>query len=48
MKAIDALNTRYGRGTISFGTAGERQAWALRREFISPRYSTVWEELLSV
>ena len=26
MRAIDALNTRYGRGTIGFGTAGERQA----------------------
>jgi DNA polymerase V len=48
MRAIDALNTRYGRGTISFGTAGERQAWALRREFMSPRYTTVWDELLRV
>ena len=48
MSAIDALNTRYGRGAVSFGTAGERQVWGLRREFISPRYTTVWDELLRV
>jgi DNA polymerase V len=48
MRAIDALNGRYGRGTVGFGTAGERQAWGLRREFISPRYTTMWDELLRV
>jgi DNA polymerase V len=48
MRAIDRLNGRFGRGTIAFGTAGERQVWALRREFISPRYTTVWDELLRV
>ena len=45
MRAIDELNARYGRGTVGFGTAGERHGWKLRREFISPRY-TVWDELL--
>ena len=48
MKAIDALNARYGRGAVAFGTAGERQFWGLRREFTSPRYTTVWHELLPV
>ena len=48
MKAIDQLNGRFGRGTVGFGTAGERQGWGLRREFISPRYTTVWDELLRV
>jgi DNA polymerase V len=48
MSAIDALNARYGRGAVAFGTAGERQVWGLRREFISPRYTTMWEELLRV
>ena len=48
MAAIDAINARYGRGAVAFGTAGERQVWGLRREFISPRYTTVWEELLRV
>jgi DNA polymerase V len=48
MRAVDELNARFGRGTIGFGTAGERQVWSLRREFISPRYTTDWNELLQV
>jgi DNA polymerase V len=48
MRAIDPLNARFGRGTIGFGTAGERQAWSLRREFTSPRFTTDWNELLRV
>ena len=48
MSAIDALNTRYGRGAVAFGTDGEKQVWGLRREFTSPRYTTVWHELLKV
>ena len=48
MSAIDALNGRYGRGAVGFGSVGDRQVWSLRRGFISPRYTTVWEELLRV
>jgi Domain of unknown function (DUF4113) len=48
MRAIDQLNARFGRGTVGFGTAGERQAWSLRREFTSRRYTTDWNELLRV
>ena len=48
MRAIDQLNARFGRGTVGFGTAGERHGWRLRREFISPRYTTEWNELLRV
>ena len=48
MSAIDALNGRYGRGAVGFGSVGDRQVWGLRRGFISPRYTTVWEELLRV
>jgi DNA polymerase V len=48
MRAIDQLNARFGRGAVAFGTAGVRPSWGLRREFISPRYTTVWDELLRV
>jgi hypothetical protein len=47
MRALDALNARYGRGTVTIGTAGQRHGWALRREFSSPRYTTEWGELLA-
>ena len=45
MKALDALNGRYGRETVTF-TATGRNGWKLRREMLSPRYTTNWGELL--
>jgi hypothetical protein len=30
MRAIDRLNSRFGRGTIAFGTADERQVTTAR------------------
>ena len=48
MRALDQINARFGRGTVGFGTAGERHVWKLRREFNSPRYTTAWDELLRV
>ncbi len=44
------ISTRWAveerRGTVGFGTSGERHGRTLRREFIRPRYTTVWQELL--
>jgi DNA polymerase V len=48
MKALDSLNEYYGRGTLTYASAGRQQAWKLRRDHISPRYTTSWEELLKV
>jgi DNA polymerase V len=48
MKAIDSLNLYYGRGTLTYASSGRTQAWKLRRDHISPRYTTSWDELLSV
>jgi DNA polymerase V len=48
MKALDALNGRYGRDTITFAAAGRAQAWKLRRDLFSRRYTTDWDELLRV
>ena len=48
MVTIDRLNKRYGRGTIAFGLAGERQSWRMRRDLLSPRYTTQLDELLAV
>jgi hypothetical protein len=45
---VSRSNARFGRGRIGSGTAGERQAWSLRREFASPRFTTDWNELLRV
>jgi DNA polymerase V len=48
MRAIDALNRRYGRHAVSYAAAGIRRSWKLRSEFLSPRYTTCWDELLTV
>ena len=50
MRAVDGLNHRFGRGTIAFGvpTGGERQTWRMRRDLLSPRYTTRFDELLAV
>jgi DNA polymerase V len=48
MRAIDMLNRRFGRDTVSFAAAGRRRAWKLRSEFLSPRFTTNWDELLRV
>jgi DNA polymerase V len=48
MKALDSLNAYYGRGTLTYASSGRRQAWKLRRDHISPRYTTCWEEILAV
>jgi DNA polymerase V len=48
MRTLDGLNVRFGRETVSFAVAGCRRPWKLRREFLSPRYTTEWDELLRV
>jgi DNA polymerase V len=48
MRAVDALNRRFGRDTVTFAAAGARRAWKPRTAFLSPRYTTRWDELLRV
>jgi DNA polymerase V len=45
MGALDALNRRYGRNTLQLGGQGIRQRWSMKREKLSPRFTTCWEEL---
>ena len=48
MTAMDALNRKFGRDTVTFAVTGRKRPWKLRSEFVSPRYTTSWGELLSV
>lgn len=48
MAAMDALNARYGRHTISYAASGTKRGWKLRNDFVSARYTTDWQELLTV
>lgn len=48
MRTVDRLNLRFGRDTVSFAAAARRRPWQLRREFVSPCYTTAWGGLLRV
>ena len=52
MRALDAVNDRFGRGTLTLGSAGLCQEpgrrWIMRQERRTPRYTTCWDELLTV
>jgi DNA polymerase V len=45
MQTIDAINAKFGRGTIQFAAAGLKKPWAMKAEMRSPRYTTVWSEI---
>ncbi|WP_428784333.1 DUF4113 domain-containing protein [Vibrio splendidus] len=40
MSVIDKLNTKFGKGSLFLGAQGTRQEWAMRREFLSPSFTT--------
>jgi DNA polymerase V len=48
MRTVDALNGRFGRGTVNFGVTGGKRPWTLRSGMLSGRYTTEWGELLRV
>lgn len=45
MQALDAINRRYGRGTLKLSQDGSRRRWAMRQDRKSPAYTTSWDEL---
>ena len=48
MRALDHLNRRFGRDTVTYAAAGIARSWKMQRGSLSPRYSTCWDELLRV
>ncbi len=45
MKAVDAVNGRYGRHAIDLGVVDHGASWRMRREKLSPAWTTRWSEL---
>lgn len=48
MTALDAINGRYGKGTLHVGATGateQERTWGMRQERRTPRYTTRWEEV---
>ncbi|WP_372871893.1 Y-family DNA polymerase [Shewanella sp.] len=48
MQACDALNHRYGSDTLFLAAQGIEQKWAMRRELLTPQYTTNWHHLPAI
>ncbi|WP_394873378.1 Y-family DNA polymerase [Klebsiella pneumoniae] len=48
MEVLDHLNAKGGRGTLYFAGQGIQTAWQMKREMLSPRYTTRYRDLLQV
>lgn len=48
MEVLDHLNAKDGRGTLYFAGQGIQTAWQMKREMLSPRYTTRYADLLVV
>jgi hypothetical protein len=45
MAAVDEINRRHGRHTLRPLSMGHGQKWQMKREMLSPRYTTNWREV---
>lgn len=48
MEVLDHLNAKDGRGTLYFAGQGIQATWQMKREMLSPRYTTRYSDLLRV
>ncbi|MFT8326670.1 DUF4113 domain-containing protein [Gluconobacter oxydans] len=46
MAALDAVNARFGSGTLRPGSTGLKRSWSPRRSLLSARYTTRLEEIV--
>jgi DNA polymerase V len=44
-RVMDSINARYGRNTINICTGGFNNDWEMRREYLSPAYTTDFKQL---
>jgi len=48
MDCVDSLNAVWGPGTLAYAAAGINKGWQMKRELLSPNYTSNWKQLLSV
>jgi len=48
MEAMDSLNSRHGPDTVRLAAEGREKRWQMRQERKSARFTTSWEELLTI
>lgn len=48
MGVLDEVNAHMGRGSLRVGREQGSRGWTMRQQFLSPRYTTCWEDLPAV
>ena len=48
MKSLDEINYRYGSTTLRLAAEGIKKSWQMRREKVSPCYTTSFDQLMIV
>lgn len=48
MKVLDNINQRYGRDSAFFVAQGIDEKWAMRRELLTPQYTTNWNHIPNI
>jgi DNA polymerase V len=45
MQTLDRINARFGKNTVQYACAGLSKEWEMRREKMSPEFTTSWEDI---
>lgn len=46
MQKMDTINAKYGTRSAHFAATGLKQPWQMRQEFLSPKYTTQWKDIM--
>jgi DNA polymerase V len=45
MRCYDGINNRYGNDTLQLAAQGKIDKWHMRREFLSPSFTSKWRDI---
>lgn len=48
MGVLDAVNQRYGKNTLFYGSQGVQHKWQMKRNNMTPRFTTSWSDIPKV
>ena len=48
METLDQLNAKYGKRTVLQASTGIDQPWQMKQQYLSKKYTTSWNELMTV
>ena len=48
MESLDQINSKFGKRTLHSASSGIDQPWQMKQQFLSPKYTTRWDEILTV